>query len=76
MVPRLVRFLTARKWLLGPKGVPGFESFLLGFWELKCCFGLGFSFGITSYVYIGLGSLSGKNPRQNLDTDKVLLLNF
>ena len=23
-----------------------------------------------------LGSFSGKNPRQNLDTDKVLLLNF
>ena len=53
VVPRLVRFLTARRWLLGPKGVPGLESFLLGFWELKCCFGLGFSFGITSYVYIG-----------------------
>ena len=23
-----------------------------------------------------LGSISGKNPGQNLDTDKVLLLNF
>ena len=40
------------------------------------CFGARVSFGITSYVYIGLGSLSGKNPRHNLDTDKVLLLNF
>ena len=34
------------------------------------------SFGITSYVYIGLGSLTVKNPRHNLDIDKVLLLNF
>ena len=41
-VPPLVRSSTARRWLLGLNDVPSLESFLLGF-----------SLGITSYVYIG-----------------------
>ena len=41
-VPRLVRSSTARRWLLGPNGVLGLESFLLGFWDTKSVWGLGF----------------------------------
>ena len=52
-VPRLVRSSTARRWLLGPNGVPGLESFLLGFWDTKSVLGARVSFGISNYVYIG-----------------------
>ena len=52
-VPRLVRSSTARRWLLGPNGVPGLESFLLGFWDTKSVLGARVSFGIPKYVYIG-----------------------
>ena len=51
-VPRLVRSSTARRWLLGPNGVPGLESFLLGFWGLKCCFMARVSTWHPNYVYI------------------------
>ena len=45
--------------------------------ELKRVFwGLWFHLASQVMFIYGLGSLSGKNPRQNLDTDKVLLLNF
>ena len=37
-VPPLVLSSTASRWLLGLNGVPGLESFLLGFWGLKSCF--------------------------------------
>ena len=52
-VPRLVRSSTARRWLLGPNGVPGLESFLLGFWDTKSVLGARVLFGIPNYVYIG-----------------------
>ena len=52
-MPRLVRSSTARRWLLGPNGVPGLESFLLGFWDTKSVLGARVSFGIPNYVYIG-----------------------
>ena len=51
-VPRLVRSSTARRWLLGPNGVPDLESFLLGFWELKCYFVARVSIWHPNYVYI------------------------
>ena len=38
--------------------------------------GLGFHLESQHMFILGLGSISGKNPEQNLDTDKVLLLNF
>ena len=38
-VPPSVRSSTARRLLIGPNCVPGLESFFLGFWELKSCFG-------------------------------------
>ena len=38
-VPPSVRSSTARRFLIGPNCVPGLESFFLGFWELKSCFG-------------------------------------
>ena len=42
----------------------------------RVSWGLGFHLeSLTMFIY-GLGSISGKNPRHNLDTDKVLLLNF
>ena len=59
-MPCLVRSSTARRWLLGLNGVPGLESFLLGFWGSRVVLGLGFSLGITRYVYIGSRSFSGK----------------
>ena len=49
----MVRFLTAHRWLLSPNGVPGLESFLLGFWELKCFFVARVSLWHPNYVYIG-----------------------
>ena len=49
----MVQSLTARRWLLGPNGVPGLESFLLGFWELKCCFVARVSIWHPNNVYIG-----------------------
>ena len=52
-MPRLVQSSTARRWLLGLNGVPGLESFLLGFWGSRVVLELGFSLGITRYVYIG-----------------------
>ena len=52
-VPSSVQSSTTRRWLNYPTCVPGLESFFLGFWELKSCFGARVSFGITSYVYIG-----------------------
>ena len=52
-VPHLVRSSTARRWLLGPNGVSGLESFLLGFWDTKSVLGARVSFGIPNYVYIG-----------------------
>ena len=52
-VPPSVQSSTTRRWLNDLTCVPGFESFFLGFWELKSCFGARVSFGITSYVYIG-----------------------
>ena len=52
-VPPSVQSSTTRRWLNGPTCVPVLESFFLGFWELKSCFGARVSFGITSYVYIG-----------------------
>ena len=39
-VPPSVQSSTTRKWLNGPTCVPGLESFFLGFWELKRCFGV------------------------------------
>ena len=54
-VPPSVQSSTTRRWLNDPTCVPGLESFFLGFWELKSCFGARVSFGITSYVYIGPG---------------------
>ena len=38
-VPHSVQSSTTRRWLNGPTCVPGLESFFLGFWELKSCFG-------------------------------------
>ena len=38
--------------------------------------GLGFHLESETMFIQGLRSISGKNPGQNLDTDKVLLLNF
>ena len=38
-VPPSVRSSTACRWLIGPNCVPSLESFFLGFWELKSCFG-------------------------------------
>ena len=52
-VPPSVQSSMTRRWLNSPTCVPGLESFFLGFWELKSCFGARVSFGITSYVYIG-----------------------
>ena len=52
-VPRLIRSSTARRWLLSSNGVPGLESFLLGFWDTKSVLGARVSFGIQNYVYIG-----------------------
>ena len=37
---------------------------------------LGFHLESQTMFMYGLGSISGKNPGQNLDTNKVLLLNF
>ena len=51
-VPPSVQSSTTRRWLNDPTCVPGLESFFLGFWELKSCFGARVLFGITSYVYI------------------------
>ena len=50
--PLSVQSSKTRRWLNGPTCVSGLESFFLGFWELKSCFGARVSFGITSYVYI------------------------
>ena len=38
-VPPSVQSSTTRRWLNGSTCVPGLESFFLGFWELKSCFG-------------------------------------
>ena len=38
--------------------------------------GLGFHLESQNMFIYGQGSISDKNSRQNLDTDKVLLLNF
>ena len=38
-VPPSVQSSMTRRWLNGPTYVPGLESFFLGFWELKSCFG-------------------------------------
>ena len=37
---------------------------------------LGFHLESQTMFIMGLGSISGKNPGHNLDTDKMLLLNF
>ena len=52
-MPSLVRSSTARRLLLGPNGVPGLESFLLGFSDTKSVLGVRVSFGIPNYDYIG-----------------------
>ena len=44
-----------------PTRVHKFWRASLGFWSSKWCFGARVSFGIQSYVCIGLGLLSGKN---------------
>ena len=51
-LPPSVQSSTTRRWLNDPTCVPGLESFFLGFWELKSCFGARVSFGIIIYVYI------------------------
>ena len=38
-VPPLVQSFKARKRLNGPTCVPGLESFFLGFWSSRGCFG-------------------------------------
>ena len=38
-VPPSVKSSTTRRWLNDSTCVPGLESFFLGFWELKSCFG-------------------------------------
>ena len=38
-VPPSIRSSTVCRWLIGPNCVPGLESFFVGFWELKSCFG-------------------------------------
>ena len=38
-VPPSVQSSTTRRWLNCSTCVPGLESFFLGFWELKSCFG-------------------------------------
>ena len=38
-VPPSVQSSTTRRWLNDSTCVPGLESFFLGFWELKSCFG-------------------------------------
>ena len=52
------------------------ELFPRVFGAQKVSWGLGFYLASQTMFILGLGSLSGKNPRHNLDTDKVLLLNF
>ena len=51
-LPPSIQSSTTRRWLNDSTCVPGLESFFLGFWELKSCFGARVSFGIISYVYI------------------------
>ena len=38
-VPPSVQSSMTRRWLNDSTCVPGLESFILGFWELKSCFG-------------------------------------
>ena len=52
-VPHSVQSSMTHRWLNGLTRVLDLESFFLGFWELKSCFGARVSLGITSYVYIG-----------------------
>ena len=48
-VPPSVQSSMTRRWLNGSTCVPGLESFFLGFWELKSCFG-GLGFHLASQV--------------------------
>ena len=54
-------------------GSTSFGELLLGFGVPNGVLGARVSFGIQSYVYIGLGSLSGKTFRADLKTDKILM---